>query len=72
MPPPQGEQLVREQADPLQEEHCQSPGGGQHVRRPRRGLRRQPHRLPGPHDVPPLAVGRLAIFRSVLTDGEYV
>ncbi len=27
-----GEQLVRQQADPLQEEHCQGAGGGQHVR----------------------------------------
>ncbi len=27
-----GQQLVRQQADPLQEEHRQGPGGGQHVR----------------------------------------
>ena len=29
---PSGEQLVRQQADPLQEEHRQGAGGGQHVR----------------------------------------
>ena len=46
MPPPQGEQLVREQADPLQEEHREGSGGGEHVRcKSRPGCCRQSWRI---------------------------
>lgn len=42
-----GEQLVWQQAHSLQEEHCQSPGGGQHVRgQSRRRCRQSWSRIP--------------------------
>ena len=63
----EGEQLVRQQEDPIQEEHCQSPGGGQHVRGEGGGLRGLPHWVTRTHDVPPLPVGRLTIFWPVLS-----
>ena len=43
-----GEQLVRKQEDPLQEEYREGPGGSQHVRcKGCTGCRSQPWRIPG-------------------------
>ena len=54
-----GEQLVRQQEDPLQEEHCEGSGGGQHVRRQGRGRRHQPRELPRAYDEPRVPVEHL-------------
>ena len=52
----EGEQLVRQQEDPLQEEHCKGSGGGQHVRRQGRRRRHQPRKLPRANDESRLPV----------------
>ena len=57
-----GEQLVREQANPLQEEHCEGPGGGQHVRGQSGGRSRHTRRLSRSHDVPGQPVGRQPVL----------
>ena len=51
-----GEQLVRKQEDPLQEEHRQGPGGGQHVRRQGRGRSNLSRELSRSDDVSRLSV----------------
>ena len=67
-----GEQLVRKQENPLQEEHREGPGGGQHVRRQGRGRCNLARKLSRPDDVARLSVvflqrGRL--LRWILVSG---
>jgi len=64
-----GEQLVRKQEDPLQEEHREGPRGGQHVRR--QGCRRShlSWQLSRSDDVPGVSVvlvQRRRILRRIL------
>ena len=59
-----GEQLVWKQAHPLQEEHRQGPGRGQHVRREGRRRRRDPRGVTGTYDEPWEPVGRKPVFRG--------
>ena len=67
-----GQQLVRKQEDPIQEEHREGPGGGQHVRRQGRGRCNLARKLSRPDDVARLSVvflqrGRL--LRWILVSG---
>ena len=55
--------MVREQEDPLQEEHREGPGGGQHVRRQSGRGGGYSRRVPRPDDVPRQPVGRESVLR---------
>jgi hypothetical protein len=58
-----GEQLVWQQADPLQEEHSESAGRGEHVRGQGGRGGCHPWRLARTHDVARQPVGRQPVFR---------